>query len=217
MSAIHENPNHNLPDTQTAPQGFWQQVSENTGTIVTPSNIIDAIAGVGAVYGIRNIDKPKGVLAVGASFGADAIDGPLARWLGTVSPLGEKIDAVGDKIKLGYGILRLWQHDQADKPLLASVAIQNSANAVITIADRLSDGEPVLHSSKIGKRSFMTQEIGLGLNIAGKALSKNNHPKIGEKLRFGGNIVGFSGVALGSIATAGYFNKWRSAIRKPSD
>ena len=200
---MHESYQPNHEEHIEAPNVF-QRVYDATNTVVT----------IPAIYGIRNIETARGASAVLLSYGIDAVDGKIARKLGTASPLGEKIDAVGDKVKLGYGIYRLWRHDQADKPLLATVAIQNTINSVITIADRALSAEPVLHSSQIGKKSFMLQEIGVGLNIAGRVITKNGNEQTGEKLRKAGNIIGFGAVALGTIATRGYLRTLRQSQKK---
>lgn len=210
---MHESYQPNHEEHIEAPNVF-QRVYDATNTVVTIPNALDVLAFPGAIYGIRNIETARGASAVLLSYGIDAIDGKIARKLGTASPLGEKIDAVGDKVKLGYGIYRLWKHDQADKPLLATVAIQNTINSVITIADRALNTEPVLHSSQIGKKSFMLQEIGVGLNIAGRVITKNGNEQAGEKLRIAGNIVGFGAVALGTIATRGYLRTLRQSQKK---
>ncbi|MEO8862825.1 MAG: CDP-alcohol phosphatidyltransferase family protein, partial [Candidatus Saccharimonadales bacterium] len=111
-----------LPDfTVKAPdesdKNTWQKISDATGTVVTPANAIDMLGFAGAKYGIDNLDSWKGIGLACASFMADAIDGKVARATGTQSELGEALDAAGDKVKLAYALVKIWQMDLAPKPL----------------------------------------------------------------------------------------------------
>lgn len=197
-----------------SPEEFnrWQQLSEATGTVVTPANIIDAMGFIGAKYGIDRIDTPRGAAIVALSYGADVIDGKVARATGTESKLGEAVDAAGDKVKLAYGLVQVWRKGLASKPLLTAVAVQNVANSALTLADqRINGKEPVIHSSYLGKRSFFMQELGVGLSIAGTQIRDRGFG-FGEKIRKTGNFIGFAGVAVGTVATAGYFNDLKRSM-----
>lgn len=198
---------------ETSQKNNWQKLSEATNSIVTPANIIDAVGFIGAKYGMDRIDTPKGALITVASYGADVIDGKIARATGTQSELGEIIDATGDKIKLGYGIYTIWQKSLADKPLLALIATQNIINASLALTDRKINGKnQAIHPSVIGKRGFFLQQVGLGTNILGKKMDEKGYDT-GETIKRLGNVIGFTGVALGSIASVGYFRMLKKSSK----
>ena len=67
----------------------------------------------------------------------DVVDGRVARSTKTQSPLGEAIDAAGDKVKLAIALYKIWALDLAPKSLLSAVAIQNAANVALVAADRM--------------------------------------------------------------------------------
>lgn len=205
------------PESAATPQedhpNVWQRTSEATYTVVTPANIIDAIGFMGAKYGIDRLDTPKGAAITLLSYGADIVDGKVARATGTESKLGEAVDAVGDKIKLAYALFKIRQKDLVYPPLLAAVAAQNAANSALTIIDkRVNGSESVLHSSKLGKRAFFLQELGIGVSIGGSQISSKGL-KSGDKIKTIGSIIGFAGFAVGTVATAEYFSKLKQSIQ----
>lgn len=198
--------------SDTEAPSLLQQVAESTHGTITPANVIDATALVGAKYGMDNFDTARGKACVIASYAADIIDGPIARRTGTQSDLGEMVDATGDKLKAAYAIFKLWQNNLADKPLLAAVGAQNTANTILTLVDRTANNEPSIHPSRVGKRSFFMQELGIGINVAGNQLASRGL-RSGEKIRKIGNVVGGAGVALGTVATAGYYIKLKDSFK----
>ncbi|MBP9738971.1 CDP-alcohol phosphatidyltransferase family protein [Candidatus Saccharibacteria bacterium] len=189
----------------------WQKISEATGTIVTPANAIDLLGFAGAKYGIDRLDSWKGIGIACASFMADFADGKVARATGTQSELGEALDAAGDKIKLAYALVKIWQLELAPKELLCAVAVQNGLNTGITLADKaINKNESVIHASWAGKRAIFLQQWGIGLNVVGSQMEKDEM-RNARSVRLAGNIIGACGVVMGGIATAGYTRTlWRS-------
>lgn len=181
----------------------WQQIAGATNDIVTPANAVDAVAFAGSIYGISHIDEWKGIGVAAASYGADIVDGKIARATGTESDLGEFIDAGGDKIKLALASLKAWQNNLAPKPLLAAIAIQNATNVLITGVDRNENDQPVIHPSKLGKRAMFFQQSGIGIHIIGARLERDGS-SLARPTKLAGNILGAAGVVLGVVASAGY-------------
>lgn len=190
----------------------WQKLAGATNDIVTPANMIDAVAfGVG-VYGIRNLDSWKGIGFACSGFMADFVDGKVARATGTQSELGEAIDAGGDKVKLAYALYKLWELDLAPKPLLIAVGLQNGINVALTAVDRSANKPPVLHPSGLGKKAIFIEQWGLGLHVIGTEVAKKNE-KRGKALRTAGTVLTTAGVVIGAAATSGYVATLRNAKR----
>lgn len=203
------------PETSPAEPNVWQRVSDATGTVVTPANIIDTVGLAGAKYGIDHFDSWPGIFAAAASFLSDVVDGRIARATDTASPLGEAIDAAGDKAKLAYALYKIDQLQLAPRKLLGAVALQNSCNAVLTTADQVvHKDEHVLHPSWFGKRAMFLQQTGVGLHVIAAQMEKDAMPR-GRQVRSVANVVGWSGVALGVVATADYGKRFFGSLRKP--
>lgn len=197
-----------LPEPNT-----WQRISDATGTVITPANLIDA-AGFGAAkYGLDQLDSWKGIYTAAASFLSDVVDGRIARATGTSSPLGEAIDAAGDKAKLAYALYQINRLQLAPRKLLGAVATQNACNTALTTADQLVHGkEHVLHSSWLGKRAMLLQQTGIGLHVIASQMEKDIMPRA-RQTRIAANVLGWSGVAVGVAATAGYGKRFFSSLR----
>lgn len=198
----------NIDNTLSLNQGernIFQKISDKTGTIITPSNIIDVASMAGSKYGIDRLDTWRGIGTALLSFGADMVDGKVARATGTQSALGEAIDAGGDKIRLAYAIGKIWQMDLAPKRLLVAVAIQNSLNTALTMVDRATNAdEPQIHPSWWGKRAILMQQTGIGLHVIGSRLEKDEKLAASCFSKTAGSILGYAGVAFGVVASSGY-------------
>jgi phosphatidylglycerophosphate synthase len=182
----------------------WQVVAEATNYIVTPANAIDVVGFAASMYGIYNLDSWKGIIAAGSGFMTDVIDGKVARKTKTASPLGEAIDAGGDKVKLAFALLQIWRLDLAPKSLVLAIAAQNAANVGLTAVDQVvNKDEPVMHPSKLGKRAIFIEQWGLGIHVIGSEVAKNND-KRGRYIKAAGSVIGYAGVILGVGSTAGY-------------
>lgn len=198
-----------MPETETlAPQpNVWQKISDATGTVVTPANLLDAAGFAGAKYGIENLDSWQGIIVAASSFLADVADGKIARATHTSSELGETVDAAGDKVKLAYALYEIHRLKLAPKALLGAVALQNSLNVAMTAADQLHNGrDHVLHSSWFGKRAIFLQQVGLGLHVVAAQMERDDTPR-SRRVRQIANVLGWSGVGLGIAASAGYGNR----------
>lgn len=183
----------------------WQRLSDATGTILTPANMLDAIGAGFAKYGCDHLSSWRGIGAATIGFMTDIADGKIARRTGTTSPLGEKVDAAGDKIKLAYGLKKVSELGLAPPLLMQAIKLQNSANVGLTMIDQITNkAAPVLHASWFGKRAIFLQQCGVGLHVVGSQLKRDGKKREGEKLKTAGTVLGIGGIALGCVATADY-------------
>jgi phosphatidylglycerophosphate synthase len=200
--------------SENTERNFWQNLSDTTNTIVTPSNMIDAAAFIGAAIAAPNLDKTWGILLGTASYGADGIDGKIARYTGTTSKLGAKIDAVGDKIKLGWALYYTWKNNQVPKSVIVPVAAHNLANTVITLADQLNE-EPQIVVGREGKASIRNEVIGTALCIVGSKIEEYNKPA-SKALKAAGMILAiyFGVLKHGTNSTREYYRAFKGGKRK---
>lgn len=194
-----------------------QGIAEATGNIVTPANAVDAVAFGMALHAAPRLDTWSGIAEAAIAYGADFVDGKIARATGTASEVGSKVDAVGDKIKLGWGILHIARNNQADRDLLAAVAVQNVANAAITAYDRKRNEEPAITEARpLGKRAMFGQAMSIGVQVIGTKVSET-HPRAGRTIRQLGRWTGLTTVAtLGIASTIDYAKLARSGTKKPA-
>lgn len=187
-----------------------QQIADVTHDAITPANVVSGLGFLAAVYGIRHLDSWRGIVLTGTGFAADVIDGRIARATDTATPLGEKIDATLDKVKMGYLAVTLLQEERAPKGLVCGIITQNSLNASITLYDQYRNEEQQVHPVPAGKYGMFAQSSGLGLHAVGSKLAESR-PAIGKAVKTLGSIVGYSGIALSLLASHKYLS---DAIKK---
>ncbi len=193
----------------------WQEVAAKTHNIIAPANGIDAVALRLAVYAGPRLDTWKGIGAGALAYGLDAVDGRVARATKTDSELGARVDVIGDKLKIAYGLYHIWRNDQAPKLLLAAVGAQNLANAGITMADRVINDKPQVEVSHEGKMSMVFQIGGIGMNVIGTKVSETM-PALGKAVKASGTILAVMGLAkYGLPATKHYYQSLKDGFQKP--
>lgn len=186
-----------------------RHIAESTNDVITPANLISFAGLVSVLRGAKSLDTWEGVLKTSGGLAVDVLDGKVARYTGTNSALGEKIDATFDKVKIGYFVTHLWRQNSAPKGLIKAVVAQNGLNTAITLYDQLRNEEQKVHPSKAGKHGMFAQSTGLGLHAIGSKL-KEAHPSTGAIIKMLGSLVGFSGVALSTLASYEYAKQARS-------
>jgi hypothetical protein len=195
------------------PGSTLQRLAAATGGVVTLANLLDVVAFVGAWWAGPRLGSWKGYAVGAPSYFADLADGIIARRTGTVTRVGEFMDHVGDKPKIFWGAWHIWRLRLADRPLVATVAVYNVANAVVTGYDLLRNAEPGVFPDRRAKWAMMTSAAGMGVQVAA-ANAARTHPRLARALHTCGAISSYGGVGLFGIpTTVGY---WQTAVKGPS-
>jgi len=190
------------------PVSALQRLAAATGGVVTPANLLDVVAFVGAWWAGPRLGSWKGYAVGAPSYFADLADGIIARRTGTVTRVGEIMDHVGDKPKIFWAAWHIWRLRLADRPLIATVAVYNVANAAVTGYDMVRNAQPEVFPGRRAKWAMMTSATGLGVQVAATNVERT-HPRLAHVLRACGAISTYGGVAfLGIPTTVGY---WRTA------
>ena len=197
------------------PASVLQRVAAATGGVVTPANLLDVVALVGAWWAGPRLGTWKGYAVAAPSYFADLADGIIARRTGTATRVGEIMDhVVGDKPKLFWGAWHIWRLRLADRPVIATVAAYNVANAVVTGYDLLRNVEPGIFPDQRAKWAMMTTATGLGIQVAA-ANAARTHPRLARVLRGCGAISTYGGVAVFGIpTTVGYWKTARNGRKR---
>jgi phosphatidylglycerophosphate synthase len=185
-----------------------QALAAKTRGVVTPANILDGAAFLGAVWAGPRFDTWPGVLVAVASYGADAVDGALARATGTASRVGDLVDHVGDKPRVGLALYHIWKRRLADRRLLAAVAAYNALTALITVYDRLSNGSPRVEVTREGKRAMCSTVAGIGLQTVAAQVGRTR-PRAGRTIRQVGAVMVCTGLVRYGVPTIRQY--WRLA------
>jgi hypothetical protein len=115
---------------------------------------------------------------------------------------------VGDKPKIFWAAWHIWRLRLADRPLIATVAVYNVANAVVTGYDLLRNAEPGVFPDRRAKWAMMTSATGLGVQVAATN-AERTHPRLARALHAGGAICTYGGVAFFGVPTTVRY--WQTA------
>jgi len=181
-------------------QTFVQRLAQRSNGLVTPANVLDGAAFVGAGWSAPRLDTWSGLVVGVASYASDILDGKIARATGTTSYLGDLIDHVGDKPKIAYALYHIWRKGLADRPLVAAVAAYNGATASIAVYDRLANGASRVEVTKDGKRAMFTSASGVGMQTIAARLDPTR-PQAARVLRLSGAVLGYAGLLIFGVPT----------------
>lgn len=196
-----------------APDSALQRLAAATGGVATPANLLDVIALAGAWWAGPRLGTWNGYAVGAPSYFADLADGIIARRTGTVTRVGEILDHVGDKPKIFWAAWHIWRLRLADRPLIATVAAYNVANALVTGYDLLRNAEPGVFPDQRAKWAMMTSATGMGIQVAAKN-AERTHPRLARALHVSGAISSYGGVALFGVPTTVRY--WQTARSGPS-
>lgn len=193
-----------------------QAVAEATNGVITPANTVDAVAFGAAIHAGPRLDTWGGIGEAAAAYGADLVDGKIARATGTSNDVGARVDAVGDKLKLVWGMYHAVKGNLVDRDVVAVVAAQNAANAAVTFYDRYRNEEPTITAAqKLGKRAMFGQAMGLGVQIIGTRAARDGNERVGNAMRTAGRWLALGTAAtFGVASTVDYIRTARTGIPK---
>lgn len=187
---------------------IFQDIAARTHDVVTPANAMSAAGFALAVTGASRMDTLEGTLTMGAGRVLDILDGKVARATGTASALGEMVDATFDKAAVAIMCYQGVKKEILPKTVVASIAAQNTANAVMTLVDRRQHpDDPHIHPSIDGKHTMFAQNASIGLFCLSEV---SKPPVIKGSLRALGWVAAGVATIKGIRATRGYYNELTS-------
>jgi phosphatidylglycerophosphate synthase len=187
---------------------FLQQIARQTRGLATPANFLDGFAFLGARWAAPRLDTWPGLIVGAGSYVSDVVDGKIARATGTTSHIGDLIDHVGDKPKVGYALYYIWKKRLAERPLVAAVAAYNAVTASVTIYDRLTNSVARIEVTRDGKRAMFTSATGVGLQTIATKM-RESRPMTAQAMTWFGRSLGFGGLLVFGLPTIRQY--WRIA------
>lgn len=198
----------NAADWDTTPRhkrNFWQRIAARTGGVGTPGNVLSiggfCLVALGlwivAAHGVW-----EGTLLVALGRLADILDGIIAHYTGTKSPLGRALDATLDKI----GALAALAVFGADNimPLWIAIAILVQNIATIAVGIYAPWKRVVLNPSKEGKLAAAGFWVTIVLFVVTQLISESHFANWRSPIFAASYVLGIASLILGTYATVGY-------------
>lgn len=211
------NENAGWLDVPADERTFWQRLAYVSRGVVTPGNLLSVFGGLLVVLGLYmmlsgELWQGAVVLLVGRL--ADILDGFVASKTGTLSRLGEALDAIIDKLALAAALLVFLVESLVPVWFLVLVALQNILSAIINLYAHLH--KRTAHPSLEGKLSTALAWAGLLVFVLAEAL-RNFDNNISAQLFLGiGYVLALGFAIIGSLAIINYLRVVRSEKTLPA-
>lgn len=198
----------NIPESD---YNSWQKLASKTHSLITPGNLVTS-AGLGLVtYGDTRLGANvlSGLFWVTGGRIADVFDGITANKTGTKSPLGEKYDAVADKIAIGIVASGIIEHNLVPIIPMTFIIAQNALNAIISLTKKQKSENQEMHSSKAGKMATASQWVTMGLYGISSYLEQKNVGNFSHLFSYIGDASLVPTVYTSVKATSGYLKDFK--------
>lgn len=195
-------------------RNIFQKVSDATGGIVTPANIMDAGAMALAIWAAPKLNTRRGVQGIAISFSGDVLDGPVAGLTGTRTDFGSKMDRGGDKIKSAITAPYIYKYKLAPTALLGAVVLQNVANAGAAVYDFFHNETRQIVVENKDRYAALVNNVGLGFHLVAGELARDGYYREEKAARTAGNLIGWGGLAtLGWRTSRKYWQQARGTYK----
>jgi phosphatidylglycerophosphate synthase len=156
---------------------MWQRMAAKTHGIVAPGNLVSLVGALAVSCGLYLVAQhslTSGIIAIFAGRCADILDGIVADYTKTKSPLGEAIDAAADKIVVGLALLVLAVDNLLPLAIIVLIAVHGIYNSVLAIVSKLLTVD--LHPSAIGKMAAVCSWLTILLYLLERLLEQYGDP-----------------------------------------
>lgn len=181
--------------------------------LLTLANLVTIFGALLTIYGIKDIDKPKGCVKIALGRFLDTLDGTLARRLGQESQTGAALDAATDKLVTLMAVYEMHRKKMAPNYVLATVAFYNILNSIFTAAAKLQDPDAELRPSKDGKIGLALQTASIVSHLASELLGDKNS-QLPKWLKRMGDAALLAAILPSTRATNSYAERAAEAIKK---
>jgi phosphatidylglycerophosphate synthase len=184
---------------------FWQKLAARTYGIVTPANFISIIGAALVIYGLYAATHDSltiGVIAILVGRYADVLDGAIADFTKTKSPIGEALDATIDKVLLGLALIVLLLNHLLPLWVGFTMAFYGLCNIVLFAVGRLEKVR--LHPSLTGKAATALEWSAVGLYLIVLQL-EHQHEHAADIARILANIIFGLFIIFAATAAVNYY------------
>ena len=173
---LHRATRSDWSEVAPVQRNIWQRWAAASHGVITPGNIVSFIGVVLVVSGLYDLEHSQ--LIGGTAFLligrlADILDGLVADYTKTKSPLGEAVDATVDKILIVAALYVLI--DKQLIPLLVGAFMAVHAVYAIGVSSVARKIRVDLHPSRAGKLGAFFEWTCVGLYLLGDILNSQHH------------------------------------------
>lgn len=187
----------------------WQRVAAGSGGILTIGNYFSLLGLLSVPFGLSLILGERyiaGVIVLLLGRLCDLLDGFLADKTGTKSPLGEKVDAVFDKLSTGLALFVLALSGLLAWWVVVLLIVPHIAVAWLSV--KIFFKGSLLHPSLLGKLSMAAGWLAMLTFVLAHGLTDGWH-MAALVAAYGLLIVS---VGMAAVATHGYYQEYRSLV-----
>lgn len=198
-------------DVKGEERNIWQKLAFRSYGTLTPANFVSLVGAALAIYGlllVLNSEIVSGLLLLTIGRIADLLDGIIAEYTKTKSPLGELVDAVADKLVIAFAVIVFAALELVPWPIVILIALQNVFTGLAVVIGRLRNIR--IHPSKYGKYSTALAWVTLIFYPFGQWIKDNESSATGIILIAISLVCFVLWLFAGSIASTRY----AKAIRK---
>lgn len=170
-------------DKETGPRNIWQKIASKSYGTLTPANFASFAGGILAIYGLFVVvdgEVYKGLALVTIGRIADLVDGVIAEYTKTKSPLGETIDVLMDKVVMVTALIVFAGYGLVPWFIVGIVALQNLVNIIIGLMAKLRKKK--IHPSRYGKVATALSWVALILYPLGDWIRQESSDGLGTAL-----------------------------------
>ncbi len=145
-------------ETPDLKRNAWQRMAAKTNGVVTPGNAVTMLGFAVVASGLNDIrsgDRLKGVSKIVAGRACDLVDGAIAEWSKTKSPLGEALDAGIDKVEMAAALVMLGSSKEIPSHAVTIIGARDAAMWALTGIAR--SRKVITHPSLAGKHATFAQ------------------------------------------------------------
>ena len=157
-------------------RNIWQRWAAVSHGVFTPGNIISVVGGGLVLWGLvlvsrNSLISGSGAIIIGRL--CDLLDGLVAEYTQTKSPLGEFVDATIDKILIVLALFVLVNHQIL--PVFLGVIMFIHAFYMITLATIAREIKVRIHPSRSGKLATAFEWLSVALYMFAAILAQQNY------------------------------------------
>ncbi len=165
-----------IPEPQ---QNGFQKVARETYGTITPANAVTVAGFALVVSGLVDLsrgNRRRAITKIAAGRSLDLIDGTVAKATGTMSPVGEALDAGLDKLAMAATLAVLHKSEDMPKRIQRLFAARDLGMAALTGIGKLRQVHP--HPNEAGKTATFHEWMAGGSMLIAAELEASDQPEL---------------------------------------
>ena len=186
-------------------RNIWQRIAVRTYGVGTPGNALSVAGFCLVVLGLWTVVTHslwEGTVLISSGRLGDILDGIIAHYTGTKSPLGRAVDALLDKVGALAALVIFALHGIMPGWVASAIILQNVANIMVSVYAPWR--HIFLNPSQAGKLSTAGFWVTIVAFVASKLLETSHLAAWEPPVAVIAYVLAAASLGLGCIATGGY-------------